>query len=170
MNKILMIVGIMGIAIAAVSAQTTLQVGPRNEPPKINPGDKHKPAGRPTDGRQVAVLNVQFEVENGKVREAALVEAKRISSIAPKVFARKSGDWEVRINGDKNTMFYVFNPIYLEAETKEGSKNPYTYVAQEGTINWSLVVPLYKGSTTIDAKSIVIIDRQSGITILDAAF
>lgn len=173
MQKILKIVGLVGLVLVVTTfthAQDEVSVGPREEAPRIDPGDNPKPAVRPSDGRQVAVLNIQFQAEGGKILEAEVVEAKRIDSIAPKVFNRKGGDWQVLIDGSKQNSFYVFNPIYLEADEKEGAKNPLTWVPQDGTVNWSLVVPLYRGTKRLDAKSITIIDRQSGEVILEANF
>ena len=40
----------------------------------------------------------------------------------------------------------------------------------DGTVNWSLVVPLYRGTSRLNAESITIIDRQSGEVILEAGF
>ena len=172
MQKILTFVGIVGLVFVVATftyAQENISVGPREEAPKIDPDvSKPTPAVRPTDGRQVAVLNIQFQVEGGKILEAGLVDAKRINSIAPKVFNRKSGDWQVLINGSRRNSFYVFNPIYLEADGKEGAENPYTWVPQDGTVDWSLVVPLYRGTSTLNVASITIIDRQSGEVIMEA--
>jgi len=170
MQKILTIVGLVFMVTTFTYAQDDISVGPREEAPKIDPGDNPRPAVRPTDGRQVAVLNIQFQVEGGKILEAGVVDAKRIDSIAPKVFSRKGGDWQVLINGSRQNSFYVFNPIYLEADEKEGAKKPFTWIPQDGTVNWSLVVPLYRGTSRLNAEPITIIDRQSGEVILVAGF
>lgn len=168
MKKILTLIGLLGIATLAAHGQNEIDVGPRERPPKIDPGDEPRPVGRPTDGREVAVLKVRLDFDNGRVRHAEVVEARRIASIAPKSFQRRGGDWEVRINGSRDDAFYVFSPAYLEAETEDGAGNPYTYVAQDGVVDWSLVVPLYKDSRTIEAESIVIVDRKTGQPILEA--
>lgn len=169
MHKILTLVWLTGLAVLSMNpalAQNNVTVGPRDEAPKIDTGGKPRPAVRPSDGRQVAVLNIQLQFTNGKFRRAELVDAKRIASIAPKVFARQGGDWEVRINGRRRNVFFVFSPGYLEADGTEGANNPYTYVPQNGTVNWPLVVPLYRGKNRLDVESITIIDRQSGDLIL----
>ncbi len=173
MKRLLTIVGLTGLVVLAatfVNAQEDISVGPREDAPKIDPGDNPRPAVRPTDGRQVAVLNIQFQFENGKVLEAEIVESKRIASIAPKVFNRRGGDWQVLIDGSRQNSFFVFSPAYLEADEEEGAKNPFTWVQQDGTVNWSLVVPLYRGTSTLNAESITIIDRRSGEVILQAGF
>lgn len=170
MKRMLTIIGLLGIATLSVYGQSQTEVGPRDQPPKIDPGDEPKPVAPPTDGRQVAVLNIRLNVDHGRVRHAEIIEARRIPSIAPKSFHRQGGDWEVRINGSRDDSFYVFSPAYLEAETASGASNPYTYAAQDGVVDWSLVVPLYRESRTIKAESIVIVDRRTGETILEADF
>ena len=98
------------------------------------------------------------------------MRARRINSIAPKVFQRQGGDWQVRINGSEEDAFYVFSPVYLEAESEAGESNPFTYVTQDGVVDWSLVVPLYRDKRTIEAESIVVIDRSTGEKVIEATF
>ena len=170
MNRLLVILGLLGAGIFPVQALAQVEVGPREKPPVIDPGEQPRPVTAPTDGRQVAVLDIRLILADGKVRSAQVVEARRINSIAPKVFQRQGGDWEVRINGSEEDAFYVFSPLYLEAESEERDRNPFTYVAQDGAINWSLVVPLYRGKRTIKAESIVVIDRKTGRQVMEANF
>ena len=169
MNRMLAIIGLVAVSALAAHAQNAIEVGPRDEPPKIRPGGEPKPVVRPTDGRQVAVLNIRLTLDQGKVRGAEVVESRRIDSIAPKVFRRQGGDWEVRINGSAEDAFFVFSPAYLEAETGEGARNPYTYVPRNGVVDWPLVVPLYRGSRTIRAESILVVDRRTGERVMEAS-
>lgn len=159
---------LIAVAAGSVVAQDEVEVGPREQAPVIDPGERPVPVEAPTDGRQVAVVQIQFEIGQGQINSARVVETKRIPSIAPKVFQRQGGDWEVRINGDERQAFYVFSPAYLEAETEPNSTNPFTWVAEDGLVDWTLVVPLYRNANRIDARSIVIIDRASGEIILEA--
>jgi hypothetical protein len=170
MNKLLVILGLLGAGVLSTLALAQVEVGPREKPPEIDPGEEPRPVTPPSDGRQVAVLDIRLMLADGKVRSAQVVEARRINSIAPKVFQRQGGDWEVRINGSEEDAFYVFSPIYLEAETEERDRNPFTYVEQDGAVNWSLVVPLYRGKRTIKAESILVIDRSTGRPIMEANF
>ncbi len=151
-----------------VIAQDNVQVGPREQAPRIELQTPPVPVKPPTDGKQVALVDLQLEFDKGKLRQARVTKTRRIASVAPKVFLRQGGDWEVRINGSEQTRFFVNSPAYLEAETEAGSPNPYTYVPQDGTVNWTLVVPLYRGDEKINARRIVILDRKSGEVILDS--
>lgn len=153
----------------AAAAQDTARVGPRERAPTIELQEPPVPVTPPDDGRQVAVVDIRFEFEQGQVRSARVVETRRVASIAPKVFLRQGGDWEVRINGSEEDAFYVFHPAYLEAETGENARNPYTYVAQEGVVDWTLVVPLYRDGRRLDVESIVIVERATGDVVLEAA-
>ena len=170
MKKFIAILGLLGAAILPAQAQAQVEVGPREKPPEIDPGDEPRPVGRPNDGRQVAVLNFRLTLVDGEVRQAEIVRARRINSIAPKVFQRQGGDWQVRINGSEEDAFYVFSPVYLEAESEAGNSNPFTYVTQDGVVEWSLVVPLYRDKRTIEAESIVVIDRSTGEKVIEATF
>lgn len=167
--KTIMITLAAALALAGtLAAQDTVPVGPRERPPTIELRDPPVPVTPPQDGRQVAVLEIRFEFYQGRVRSAQVVESRRIASIAPKVFLRQGGDWEVRINGSEEDAFYVFNPAYLEAETTENARNPYTYVPQDGVVDWTLVVPLYRDGRSIELESIVIVDRATGDVVLEA--
>lgn len=155
------------VATTATFAQERPQPGPPDRPPEIPSADDPKPVTPPTDGRQVAVLDIELVYENGRVVQATLREAKRVNSIAPKVFARQGGEWEVTIHGNRETTFYVADPGYLEAETRDGSRNPFTYVPPDGTVSWNLVVPLYRNGNSLDVDSITITDVDSGNVILE---
>jgi hypothetical protein len=170
MKKFLAVISAGLIAISVAVAQNVAPPpGPPKAPPVIKTDGELRPVLPPTNGRQVAVVNIQLNIENGEVISARIVSSKRVNSIAPKVFARQSGDWVVTIEGDRTKSFFVANPAYLEAETREGSKNPYTYVAEDGVLDWSLVVPLYADGEPLGAKSITIHDRRSEQIILRGA-
>ena len=174
---------LIAVAAGSVVAQDEVEVGPREQAPVIDPGERPVPVEAPTDGRQVAVVQIQFEIGQGQINSARVVEtmvevgdfaAPGLEAslvigvehpVASKLFG---GDWEVRINGDERQAFYVFSPAYLEAETEPNSTNPFTWVAEDGLVDWTLVVPLYRNANRIDARSIVIIDRASGEIILEA--
>lgn len=151
------------------AAQDTTRVGPRERAPTIELQDPPVPVTPPDDGQRVAVVDIRFEFDQGQVRSARVVETRRIASIAPKVFLRQGGEWEVRINGSEENAFYVFSPAYLEAETAEDAPNPYTSVARDGVVDWTLVVPLYRDGRRIELESIVIVDRGTGDVVLESA-
>lgn len=120
------------------------------------------------EGRQVALVNIRLNYANGKVNSAELISSRRIDSVAPKVFARQAGEWQVFILGEDTTQsFFVDNPGYLEAEGESEDK-PYRYIALEGDVDWPLIVPLYVNGQKIDAKAIRIIDRETEEVIFEA--
>ncbi|MDR7099351.1 hypothetical protein J2X04_001698 [Lysobacter niabensis] len=138
------------------------------EPVKIAPAAREqRPANRPTDAQhQVAVLSIKLDVVKGEVRSARVTSSKRIASYAPKVFARRAGDWEVSIEGETRKSFFVNNPALREAEAHPSSNDHYQWVGETGTIDWPLVVPLYYDGRTLGARSITIRDTRTGATIL----
>ncbi len=165
MKSILCVVTLTGAGM--VAGQTT--VGPRERAPTINRLATSVPMARADKGRQVAVVNIRLQMENGKVSAARVVQTRRINSFAPKVFLRQGGDWEVRINGEERDRFFTFNPGYREAETGKSETNPYTWIGHSGSLDWRLVIPLYRGDRRIDARSIVVIDRKTSELIFKAA-
>lgn len=120
----------------------------------------------PTGPQAVAVLMIKLEVERGAVRSARVASSKRIASYAPKVFARRGGAWEVIIEGETRRSFFVDNPAWREAEAHPTSDNRYQWVAQTGSIDWPLVVPLYADGKALGARSITVRDTRTGVTIL----
>lgn len=167
MNKTIAFLGISLLFIVSVPGQE--MVFPPGEPekkPEIKFIDPPVPVRPPNDFRQVALLNIALRYVDGKVVASEVQSSKRINSIAPKVFARQGGDWLVTLHGGEEHSFFVFNPGYLEAENREGASTPYTYVAQDGTVNWKLVVPLYRDGKRIEADSFSIKDRRTDEVIL----
>ncbi len=132
--------------------------------------EKPRPVVLPHNNeKQVVVVSIELEFNEGKVQAAKVLESKKIKSFAPKVFARQAGDWEVIINGREKRMFYVNNPGWREAEPHESSHNRYNWVAYTGKLIWPLVVPLYnyeKGHS-LEAHSITVRDISSGRVILE---
>ena len=152
----------------AANGQPTEATRP-NEPVKIVPAQEQRPAKPPTGAqRQVAVLSIALDVVNGEVRSARVTSSKRIASYAPKVFARRAGDWEVVIEGETRKSFFVNNPALREAEAHPSSNDRYQWVGETGSIDWPLVVPLYDDGRALGARSITIRDTRTGATILQA--
>lgn len=150
----------------AANGQTTEATRPK-EPVKIVPAQEQRPAKPPTDAqRQVAVLSIALDVVKGEVRSARVTSSKRISSYAPKVFARRAGDWEVIIEGETRKSFFVNNPALREAEAHPSSNDRYQWVGETGSIDWPLIVPLYADGRSLGARSITIRDTRTGATIL----
>ena len=128
--------------------------------------ERSRPAPEPPANRHVQVMKIALTVENGKVSEAKVLSSTRLNSIAPKVFLRRAGDWTVTIEGEEERTFYVNNPGIREAEAGSDSGNAYEWIAETGTMEWPLIVPLYDGDMQIDAKSIVIRDVRTRKVIL----
>ena len=130
----------------------------------VNP----RPATAPGDGQRVAVLSIRLDIVKGEVRSAIVQSARRLASVAPKVFARRGGTWEVVIEGDTPRSFFVDHPGRREAEAHSGSGNRYESVDLTGTVEWPLVVPLYANGRSLGARSITIRDTGTGATVLRA--
>jgi hypothetical protein len=156
-----------GIALQGVaSGQQPGEVRPK-EPRELDVrAEETRQAQAPAGVEQVAVLSISLDVVDGVVRSARVTSAKRIASFAPKVFARRGGEWEVIIEGGKRHSFFVNNPARREAEAHPSSNDQYEWVGETGAINWPLVVPLYVDGRAIGARSITIRDTRTGATIL----
>ena len=127
-----------------------------------------RPATAPRDVQRVAVLSIRLDIVKGEVRSAIVQSARRLASVAPKVFARRGGTWEVVIEGDTPRSFFVDHPGRREAEAHPGSGNRYESVDLTGMVEWPLVVPLYANGRSLGARSITIRDTGTGATVLRA--
>lgn len=151
---------------SAVSVAETNQLETR-EAPKFSPVKAHKPVATTKTNQRVAVLNIVLTYEKGEVVGAKLVRSQKVASVAPKVFARQMGDWQVTIGDNQKNTFFVNDPGFLEAENKPGDKVPYHYVSRGDEVKWDLVVPLYKNGEAIDASSITVKRVKDGKVILN---
>lgn len=149
----------------AFSMAESEQLGFR-EAPKFSPAKMHKPVAATKKNQRVAVLNILLMYDKGDVVRAQLVRSQKVASVAPKVFARQMGDWQVIIGDNQKNMFFVNDPGFLEAENKPDDKVPYHYVKQGGEVNWDLVVPLYKNGKVIKASTITVKRVKDGKVIL----
>ena len=145
------------LSFSAVSVAETNQLETR-EAPKFTPATK--------TNQRVAVLNILLTYEKGDVVGAKLMRSQKIASVAPKVFARQMGDWQVTIGDNQKNTFFVNDPGFLEAENKPGDKVPYHYVSRGDEVKWDLVVPLYRNGEVIEASSITIKRVKDGKVIL----
>ena len=118
--------------------------------------------------RQVVVLELMIYADKGRTVEAQVSSSRRINSYAPKVFARRGGDWKVVLHGDRGASFTVNDPASdVEIENPRGYKSPYSEVAMSGYFSTTLVVPLYGlQGEWLGAKEIEIIDIRTDETIL----
>lgn len=165
-----------GVALAQTNVRTSVQTPTATSRSTVGilnlrsiPVDERpRPVQAPPGNRHVQFMTISLTVENGKVREAKVLSSRRMNSIAPKVFLRRSGDWTVTIEGEEERTFFVNNPAMREAEAKGDSENAYEWIAETGTLEWPLIVPLYDGDTQLDATSIVIRDVRTRKVILKA--
>ncbi len=166
MIKQSIIAGLLGwVALAAVG-QDNVTADRLERLPKIALGEEPRPMQAPRSNQQVMVLSIDLQYQDGKVTDARVRSVEQVNSVAPKVFARKGGDWKVTIHGSEDHSFFVFNPGYLEAETARGSRNPYTYVSADGDVRWSLVIPLYRDGEMLNATAISVTDNRTEQEIL----
>lgn len=150
---------------SAVSMAQSDQLDTR-KPPKFSPAKEHKPLPPARANQRVAVLDILLRYEKGEVVGAELVRSQKIASVAPKVFARQMGDWQVMIGDNQKNVFFVSDPGFLEAENKPGDKVPYHYVSRGDVVEWHLVVPLYRNGEAIDATTITVKRVKDGKLIL----
>jgi hypothetical protein len=151
----------------AANGQQTDVTRPKEPVKIVVPAQEQRPTKPPNDAQhQVAVLSIKLEVVKGEVRSARVTSSKRIASYAPKVFARRAGDWEVIVEGETRKSFFVNNPALREAEAHPSSNDRYQWVGETGSIDWPLVVPLYADGRSLGARSITIRDTRTGATIL----
>ncbi len=150
---------------STVSVAQPTQVETR-EPPKFSPAKEHKPIAKPKAYQRVAILSILLKYEKGEVVGAELMHSKRVASVAPKVFVRKMGDWQVTIGNNQKASFFVNDPGFLEAENRPGDKIPYHYVSRGNEVEWNLIVPLYKDGEALDAPTVTIKRVKDGKMIL----
>lgn len=149
----LIVVGLVGVTVAQDQAPNPID--------DVAAAEKPVPVTAPEDGRQVLVVRYRLSYEEGKVTQAEVVRSEQIASIAPKVGARRSGDWLVAVEGGKGLSFFTFDPGRREATPDEESGTGYEWVVETGELDWTLVVPLYQGDVRIE--------KVERITVEDAA-
>ena len=127
-----------------------------------------RPVQSAPEGKHVQAMTIALTFKKGVVSDATVTASRRINSIAPKVFLRRSGDWIVTIEGEEERSFFVNNPGRREVEPAGDADKDYEWIEKTGTVEWPLIVPLYAGDTQLDAKSIVIRDARTKKVILKA--
>jgi hypothetical protein len=175
------------ILLLALASTAACEQG-RNDSTSANakPGDlrdairQAKPnstAQRPAQTGQVAVLELELTssaapaVAPGATAgqaarpqvTARVARARVITGAAPKVFARNSGDWEVRLIGETPASYRIPNPLAdIEVENPPGSKSPFSQVAPTGPVPVQIVVPLTRDGRSLGVQSIEIFDIVTG--------
>lgn len=139
-----------------------------NSPTSIEVDNTPTPAAKPTSYQKVAALTIALNLEAGKVTDARLLKSRRLNSVAPKAFARQTGDWKVTLIGEQEYSFFVISPAYREAEAHRSSNNRYQWVAQDGRVEWPLIIPLYKDGKAINVERVFIRDVKTGERIFEA--
>ncbi len=124
------------------------------------------PRGALKDYQRVAILDIRLKYEAWRVLGARLTSARRVASVAPKVFARQGGPWEVTLLGTRPLRkFYVFDPGAVEVHPQNADEHP-RWIAADGIVDWRLVVPLYADGQPLSVRGIHIVDRRNGETVL----
>lgn len=156
-----------GFALAQTSVQTPTTGGVLT-PSEIQIDDQPRGAKRPPEGKQVQAMTIALTFDKGVVQEARVIASRRIDSIAPKVFLRRSGDWRVTLQGEETRSFFVSNPGRREAELGDNAAKGYEWVEETGVVEWPLVIPLYFQDRQLNPRSIVIRDVETKQIILEA--
>jgi len=150
------------IAVAAVAlAADELQL------PAFLPADDQRPVMTPSAGQQVLVLQVDLTADgervSGKVRAQSVV-----ANFAPKSVARSAGEWEVRVDGEKDLSYLIPNPLTdVEIEDPNDPNSPGS-VVELNALDWTLVVPLYADGQSLGATSVQVVDVATKAVILEA--
>ena len=132
---------------------------------------------RPAQTGQVALIELEVSAapaaagapgaQGGQVARpqvtARVARARVVTGAAPKVFARNSGDWEVRLNGQTPVSYRIPNPLGdVEVENPPGSKSPFSQVVPTGPVPVQIVVPLSRDGRALGVQSIEIFDTLTG--------
>lgn len=150
-------------AVVLLSAVAVAQ--PEFEVPGFLPADQQIPVAPPTDGEQVAVLQVALSAD-GETIVAEVKSTEVIDSYAPKSVARSAGEWEVRVLGERELAYRVPNPFLdVEIEDPEDQKAPYHAVPTDA-LDWTLIVPLYDQGQPLGATRIEVTDVDTKAVIL----
>ena len=149
----------------------------------IRHANKNSRGERPAQTGQVAVLELEVTAaaapagaQGAAARQGAapsytarVGKVQVVNGAAPKVFARNSGDWEVRLKGRTPVSYRIPNPLTdIEIENPKGSKSPFSQVEQAGPVPVQIVVPLSRDGRSLGVESIEIVDTVTGQTIVTA--
>jgi hypothetical protein len=145
---------------------------------------RHNAKGeRPAQTGQVAVLDLEISAGAAAAPApgataaqparpqvtARVARARVVAGAAPKLFARNSGDWEVRLKGRTPMSYRIPNPLAdIEIENPKGSRSPFSQVVPTGPVPVQIVVPLTRDGRSLGVESIEIVDTVTGQTILSA--
>jgi len=143
--------------VSAFVQADALSTGGVNQTPRIIIDDKPVPVTTAPDNKQIMLVDFELIFEKGELVEAKRKSARTMVSYAPKVFGKKSGEWQVLLNGNQELSFYTHNPGMREVEPG-GDVKKYSWTAITGTVDWPLVIPLYKGDQSFSVKSLQIMD------------
>jgi hypothetical protein len=150
-------------AVVLLSAVAVAQ--PEFEVPGFLPADQQIPVAPPTEGQQVAVLQVALAADGDTV-VAEVKSTLVIDNYAPKSVARSAGEWEVRVLGERELTYRVPNPFLdVEIEDPENQKAPYHAVPTDA-LDWTLIVPLYDQGQPLGATRIEVTDVDTKAVIL----
>lgn len=170
MRRILTI-PVLGVALAAgVVGVTLAQEGP-TEIDDVAAAERPVAVTAPDDGRQVLVINYRLVYEEGKVVRSEVERAEQIASIAPKVRARAGGDWLVTVSADQTPefSFFALDPARREVTPDRELDDGYRWVVEDGSVDWTLVVPLYGPGIEFDKVSrVVVTDVATREVIIDS--
>ena len=135
--------------------------------PKLVSAKEKRPARKPGLERRVALLRLSVTPSTKDLPRVEVESVDVIDSHAPKVFARKGGDWRVTLHGpgraNGKASYTINNPIAdIEVESEEGADTPFHSVRPNDTFDWTLVVPLYKDDRALSPRRIEITDIATG--------
>lgn len=149
----------------------------------IRQANKNSRGERPAQTGQVALLELEVSSAAGAAAApgapagqsarpqitARVAKTQMISGAAPKVFARNSGDWEVRLMGQTPFSYRIPNPLTdIEIENPPGSKSPFSQVEATGPVRVQIVVPLTRDGRSLGVQSVEIVDTITGQIIVRA--
>jgi hypothetical protein len=115
------------------------------------------PAPTPSDGREVAILNLLIVSDmEGRIEAVELEGARIVTSYAPNVF-NKQGPWIIELEGAEPMRYGIPDPrwkIVYPGEERESLQREF-----DPSYQWELVVPLYYYDFDLEVRVISVYDE-----------
>ncbi|MDF1763875.1 MAG: hypothetical protein P1U57_10735 [Oleibacter sp.] len=157
---------ILLVLVTGFAQADVLSTGSVGQPPRIIIDEKPVPVAKAPEDKKVMLVDLELQFEKGELVETTSKSSRTIVSYAPKVFSKKSGEWQILLNGNQELSFYTHNPGIREIQPGGDTKD-YSWTTVTGTVDWPLVIPLYKDKQSFNVESFQIVDVATKKVIAD---
>lgn len=180
--KTLILLSLLATTACGQAGKDGASVQPTKIGDAIRQAQQNSKGERPAQTGQVVVLELEVSSAAGAAAaapgapaaqaaprqiSARVTSAHMIVAAAPKVFARSTGEWEVRLIGRTPASYRIPNPLTdIEVENPPGSKSPFSQVEPTGPVPVQIVVPLTRDGRTLGVQTIDIVDTVTGQRIV----